>query len=105
MLKKLLVLLFTAVVGLSFVSTSAFAGAAKGQKLFIKKMKKPCGFDGAKMAKKHTQEEWKALQDAGKLNDEMIKICPKAKPLKAKYVSHVYDFLYNYASDSGNVPS
>jgi hypothetical protein len=105
MFKKLLVLLFAAVVGLSFVSTSAFAGAAKGQKLFIKKMKKPCGFDGGTMAKKHTQAEWKALQDAGKLNDELTKICPKAKPLKKKYVSHVYDFLYNYASDSGNVPS
>jgi hypothetical protein len=46
-----------------------------------------------------------AAQYAGKLNDELFKICPKAKPLKAKYVSHVYDFLYNYASDSGNVPS
>jgi len=105
MLKKLLVLLFAAVVGLSFVSTSAFAGVAKGQKLFIKKMKKPCGFSGGVMAKKHTQAEWKAIQDAGTLNDEMIKFCPKAKPLKDKYIPHVYDFLYNYASDSGNVPS
>ena len=105
MLKKLLTLIFAAVVGLSFVSTASFAGAAKGQKLFIKKMKKPCGFSGGVMAKKHTQGEWKALQDAGSLNDEMVKLCPLAKPLKEKYVSHVYDFLYNYASDSGNVPS
>ena len=105
MLKKLLTLVFAAVVGLSFVSTASFAGAAKGQKLFIKKMKKPCSFSGGVMAKKHTQSEWKALHDAGSLNDEMIKFCPKAKPLKEKYVSHVYDFLYNYASDSGNVPS
>lgn len=104
-MKKLLTLLFAVVVGLSFVSTTSFADAGKGQKLFIKKMKKPCGFDGGVMAKKHTQDEWKALQDAGKLNDELTKICPKAKPLKDKYVSHVYDFLYNYASDSGNVPS
>lgn len=105
MLKKLLTLAFAAIVGLSFVSTTATAGVAKGQKLFIKKMKKPCGFSGGAMAKKHTQDEWKSFQDAGKLNDELIKICPKAKPLKEKYVSHVYDFLYNYASDSGNVPS
>jgi len=105
MLKKLLILLFSAVVGLSFVSTTATAGVAKGQKLFIKKMKKPCGFSGGVMAAKHTQEEWKAIQDAGKLNDELVKICPKAKPLKEKYVSHVYEFMYNYASDSGNVPS
>ncbi len=104
-MKKLLTLLFAAVVGLSLVSTASFAGAAKGQKLIIKKLKKPCGFNGAELAKKHTQDEWKALQDAGKLNDELTKICPKAKPLKKKYVSHVYDFLYNYASDSGNVAS
>ena len=105
MFKKLLTLLFAVVVGMSFVSTASFAGSAKGQKLFIKELKKPCGFDGGVMAKKHTQDEWKAIQDAGKLNDEFIKICPKAKPLKAKYVSHVYDFMHNYASDSGNVPS
>ena len=105
MLKKLLTLLFAVVVGLSFVSTASFAGVAKGQKLFIKKLKKPCGFDGGDMAKKHTQSEWKAIHEAGKLNDELSKICPKAKPLKEKYISHVYDFLHNYANDSGNVPS
>jgi hypothetical protein len=104
-MKKLLTLIFAAIVGLSLVSTASFAGAAKGQKLFIKKMKKPCGFSGGVMAKKHTQDEWKAIYDSGKMNDELTKICPKAKPLKKKYVSHVYDFMYNYASDSGNVPS
>lgn len=105
MLKKLVTLLFAAVIGLSFVSTAAFADAAKGQKVFIKLMKRPCGFDGGVMAKKHTQAEWKAIQKAGKLNDEMIKFCPKAKPVKDNYVDDVYDFLYNFASDSGNVPS
>jgi len=104
-MKKLFTLIFAAVVGLSFVSTASFADAAKGQKIFIKKLKKPCGFDGGTMAKKHTQDEWKAIQDSGKFNDEITKFCPKAKPLKKKYVSHVYDFMYNYASDSGNVPS
>ena len=105
MLKQLLKLLFVALVGLSFISTAAVADVAKGQKLFIKQLKGACGFSGGVMAKKHKQAEWKAIQEAGKLNDEMIKFCPKAKPLKDKYVEHVYDFLYNYASDSGNVPS
>ena len=104
-MKKLFMLIFAAVVGLSFVSTASFADAAKGQKIFIKKLKKPCAFSGGVMAKKHTQDEWKAIQDSGKFNDEITKFCPKAKPLKKKYVSHVYDFMYNYASDSGNVPS
>ncbi len=107
MLKKLLTLLFAAVVGLSMVSTSAFAAGNvnKGQKLYLKKLKKACGMNGGEMAKKHTQAEWKAIYDAGKLNDEFLKFCPKAKPLKDKYLPHVYQFMYNYASDSGNVPS
>ena len=104
-MSKFLKLLFIAIVGLGFLSTSAVADAGKGQKLFIKELKAPCGFDGGTMAKKHKQAEWKAIFDAGKLNDELIKQCPNAKPLKDSYVQHVYDFLYNYASDSGNVPA
>ncbi len=105
-MRKLLVILFSAVIGLSLVSTSAFASASKGQKIIIKKLKKPCGMNGAKLAVKHTQAEWKAIFEGGKLNEEIAKICPKVKkPLKKKYEKHVYDFLFNYASDSGNVPS
>ncbi len=108
-MKKLLGAIFIAILGLSFVSTSAFADAAKGQKLYVKKLKKACkksGIDnGGVLAKKHTQAEWKAANDAGKLNAEIKKFCPKAKDLKKKYLKHIYDFLYNFASDSGNVPS
>jgi hypothetical protein len=104
-MSKLLKLLFVAIVSIGFFSASVSADVGKGQKIFIKEMKGPCGFDGGTMAKKHTQTEWKAIFDAGKLNDELIKQCPKATPLKDSYVEHVYDFLYNYASDSGNVPS
>lgn len=104
-MKKLLVLVLAAFLGLSLISTSAFASSSKGQKIIVKKLKKPCGFNGAVLAKKHTQDEWTSIYKAGKLNDELIAICPKAKPLKKKYVKHVYDFLNNYASDSGNVPS
>jgi hypothetical protein len=96
---------FVAIAGIGFLSTVAFADVNKGQKIFIKEMKPPCGFDGGTMAKKHTQAEWKAIYDAGKLNDELIKQCPKAAPLKDSYIEHVFDFLHNYASDSGNVPS
>lgn len=104
-MSKFLKLLFITIVGLGFLSTTALADASKGQKLFIKELKGACGFDGGTMAKKHKQAEWKAIQDGGKLNDEIKKFCPEAKPLKDSFVEHVYDFLYNYASDSGNVPS
>lgn len=104
-MKKLLSILFVLIIAVGFVSAPAFADVQKGQKIFIKLMKKPCGFTGGEMAKKHTQAEWKEINDAGKLNDEMLKECPTAKPLKDRYLPHVYDFLYNYASDSGNVPA
>lgn len=104
-MKTILTILIVAIVALGFASTPVFADAGKGQKIFIKKMKKPCGMNGGEMAVKHTQEEWKAIQDAGKLNEELLKQCPDAAPLKDSYVPHVYDFLYNYASDSGNVPA
>jgi hypothetical protein len=55
------------------------------------------------MAQKHTQDEWEEIQEAGKLNDEIKSICGKGT--KDKYLPHLYDFFYEYASDSGNVPS
>ncbi len=104
-MKKIFILVLVAIFSIGIFSFSAFADAGKGQKIFIKEMKPPCGFDGGTMAKKHTQAEWKAIQDAGKLNEEMLKQCPQAKPLKDNYIEHVYDFLHFYASDSGNVPA
>jgi hypothetical protein len=104
-MKKLLTILSIAMALSMLVVSPASANASKGQKLIIKKLKKPCGFDGGVLAKKHTQSEWKAIFDSGKLDAELHSICPKAKKLKKKYIKHVYDFLYNYASDSGNVPS
>jgi hypothetical protein len=104
-MKKILTILLVAIMSISFFTTSAFAGSDKGQKIIIKKLKRPCGFNGAVLASKHTQEEWTTLFNDGKLNTELIIICPKAKPLKKRYIEDVYDFLNNYASDSGNVPS
>ena len=93
------------VVGMLLTGTSVMADATKGQKLYSKKLKKACGFTGAKMAAKHTQDEWKAVKDGGKLEEEIKKICPEVKAVKAKYLEHLFDFFHKYASDSGNVPS
>jgi len=105
MIKTVSKLVLVAALAASFGATSAMADAGKGQKLYAKKLKKACGFNGAKMAKKHTQAEWKKINSSGKLADEIKKQCPKAKPVKEKYLKDLYDFFYNYASDSGNVPS
>ena len=91
-------------LGMAIFSVTASANIKKGQKIYLKKLKAPCGFSGAKFAIKHTQDEWEAIKGAGKFEAEIKTICPKAK-IKAKYVPDVYDFVYEYAKDSGNVPS
>lgn len=96
-----------AVVVLGLGTTTLSADAGKGQKYYKKKLQKPCGMNGADFAKKHTQGEWEEINEAGKLGAEIKKECPsvKDKAIKDKYLKHYYDFFYNFASDSGNVPS
>ncbi len=104
-MNTLLKLAFTCAVALSLSSTVASADVTKGQKLYSKKLKKKCGIAGAKMAGKHTQDQWEEIMEAGKLEAEIKSICPKVKKVKGKFIPHIYDFLYEYGSDSGNVPS
>ncbi len=103
-MKKVLLVAMVVFVA-AFSTTAAFADEKKGQKIIIKKLKADCGFNGGELAKKHTQAEWKSVYEAGNLPAEIQEICPQSKPLKDKFYPHVYDFLYNYALDSGNVPS
>ncbi len=98
-------LMAAALIGLLAVGTTASADAAKGQKLYQKKLKDKCGMTGAKMAGSHTQFEWEDINDEGKLMEEIQRQCPNVKSLKESYLPHLYDFFYEYASDSGNVPS
>ena len=93
-----------ALLGVAVLSSTASADVKKGQKLYMKKMKAACGFSGAKFAQKHTQDEWEEINGAGKFAEEAANICPGVK-LKDSWVPHIYDFAYEYASDSGNVPS
>lgn len=99
-----------ALVGLSVLSTNVYADAAKGQKIYQKKLKDVCGKSGAVFAASHTQMEWETAKDEGKLVEMMQAECPggkdffESKKFK-KYESHLYDFVYDFASDSGNIPS
>ncbi len=107
-MKKMIKVALMVAVVLGLGATTASADAAKGQKLFIKKLKSSCNMTGAKMAQQHSQDEWEEINDDGGIADEIKKICPKVNPaegLKDKYIPHYYDFFYEYANDSGNVPS
>ena len=105
--------MFVLLLGLSvFVIIGIFsnncnADIAKGKKLFTKKLKNVCGITGQAFAHKHTQAQWKKINEKGKMKSEIQKICPNAKDsaVKDKYLQHYFDFLHEYASDSGNIPS
>jgi len=80
----------------------AHADIAKGQKLYQKKYKGSCGVSGAKMAGSQTQDGWEELKTEGKLKEYLEGKCG---PVQDSHLDDLYDFFYEYASDSGNVPS
>jgi Spy/CpxP family protein refolding chaperone len=102
---KMIKIALAALVMLTMSATTLSADVAKGQKLYLKKLKGACGMNGAEMAGKHSQMEWEQVKD--NLAAEIKNICPKAKDsaLKDKYLPHYFDFFHEYANDSGNVPS
>ncbi len=99
------------IIGLGLLATTASADADKGQRIYQKKLKSVCGFSGGVFAAKHTQDEWADAKDNGELGKVMTEACPAGKDFfdsskfKKKFSSHLYDFVNDFASDSGNIPS
>jgi len=112
-MKRLLTLLMAAFFMIGMVSSSALADASKGQKYYLKFFKKKTSLTGGDFAKQHTQAEWKEyfVDDGAKFISEYSKKYPKMEKFlngdkfKKKYIKHISDFVREYASDSGNVPS
>ncbi len=106
-MKNIAKIALAATLLLALGSTTASATPEKGQKYFTKKLKSPCGISGAALAGKHTQQEWADIQAKGGISAELKNICPNVKDsaLKEKYLNHYYDFLFEYGSDSGNIPA
>jgi hypothetical protein len=106
-MKNIAKIVLSALLLLSMSSITASADVKKGQILYLKKLKKVCGMNGALMAEKHTMAEWESIYKSGKLPEEIKSVCPnvKDKSLREKYMQHYYDFLHEYAKDSGNIPA
>ena len=110
-MKRVTGLLLAIFLGLSLATSTALADPAKGQKLYLKYMKKTTGMNGAKFAAVHTQDEWEELfENDGEgfkaefgTSDRAKKFFEGAK--FKKIMPHIQDFVIEYASDSGNVPS
>lgn len=107
-MKKLSTLVVAGAV-LATLSTSAFAGAEKGQKLYLKNCKE-CHGNGTKGAAMKTQAGWdKAFANGAKELTDKHQKNAKAKayfdgPFKNQS-KDLHDFLREYGSDSGNVPA
>ena len=104
-MNKFTKLAVTALFAFAVMSTTSSANIVRGQKLYSKKLKSDCGFTGAKFAAKHTQDEWEKINEDGKMVKEIKNICPKATKFEDKYAKDIFDFVNEYASDSGNIPS
>jgi len=99
-----------ALLGLTLFSTTASADAEKGKKLYQKNLKETCGFTGGVFAAKYKQADWDKAYKAGTLNKKMTEACPAGKDFfesdkYKKIETHLYDFVHDFARDSGNIPS
>ena len=92
------------ILSVTLFSTVATANINKGQSIYTNNLKVSCGFSGATFAHNHTQDQWESIYQSGKFAYEVNKICPKVK-IENKHVKDMYDFAYEYAKDSGNIPS
>ncbi|MBN2896615.1 MAG: c-type cytochrome [Campylobacterales bacterium] len=104
---------FTAMVALSIGAalslTPLSADVLKGQKLYLKSCKK-CHGNGTKGAAMKTQDEWETLFEGSASGLIEAHKGDSSEPFfKNKQFQeiapHLRDFLYEYAADSGNVPS
>lgn len=102
-------LLLATLVAVGMMATTASADVKKGQKGYLKTCKN-CHGNGTKGSAMHTQEEWDALFANGA--EKIIKA--HANDKSATYFNgesfknqaqDLRDFLFEYSSDSGNVPS
>lgn len=102
-------LLLATLVAVGMMATSASADVKKGQKAYLKTCKN-CHGNGTKGAAMHTQDEWDELFADGGAKITKAHVGTKAEPFfngegfKGQS-QDLRDFLFEYASDSGNVPS
>jgi len=92
---------------IAIASLSSYANSDKGQRLYKHKLRKACHFSGLKFARAYTQSEWKEFYSKGLLPEKTKELCPKVNidNFEEKWWKDIYDFTYEYAKDSGNVPS
>ena len=96
-------LLTSSVLVGSLSASGEYANPERGQKLFATKIFNECGITCNVMAKNHTQDEWENLHKNNKVMDTLSDKCPIIGEFNKKEVQVIYEYMYEYASDSGKV--
>lgn len=105
MKKKYTIVLLALLISVS----SAYADIKKGQKAYLKQCKR-CHGNGTKGSAMKTQDEWTVAFDNESVLFKQWHAGTKGEKYSQsnkfmKYSPHLKDFLFQYANDSGNVPS
>lgn len=103
-MKNITQIAFTALLGFTLLTTTVDAGSIKkGQKIYVKKIKDQCiGKTAEEFAATFTQKEWENAFKAGKFEVKVKEICPTMESYNEKWTPYLFEFAYEYASDSGN---
>lgn len=77
----------------------------KGLVIFKTRIKPYCNMNGETFAKQYMQEDWDDIFYDKEFKMEIIKACPKMETrYKDKWTPHLYQFSFDYASDSDAIP-
>ena len=103
--------LLAVALGLALFSVAGSADPSKGGKIVNKLLMRNggCAIPSTRVAMAHSMAEWKKIYEAGKMEEEIQKLCQKKEPLpkiaNKKYAKDVFDFFETYANDSGGIPA
>ncbi len=106
-MKNVTKLALTTLFGFALLTTAVEAGSInKGQKIYGKKIKGQCGDKtGGEFAATFKQKEWEDAFKAGAFEAKVKEVCPGLETYKEKWTPHLFEFSYEYASDTGNEPA
>ncbi|CAA6821284.1 MAG: Unknown protein [uncultured Sulfurovum sp.] len=77
----------------------------RGLDIFKTRIKPYCKMNGETFAKQFMQEDWDDIYYEKEFKMEILKACPKMKDrYKDEWTPHLYQFAFDYASDSDAIP-
>jgi hypothetical protein len=94
-------------LGFALLTITVEAGSIDiGQNIYSKIIKVQCGDKtGGEFAKSFSQEGWEEALKTGTFGSKVKEICPGIEAYKEKWTPFLFEFCYEYASDTGNEPA